>query len=73
MNAKDTARSLELLKTMNDARQKQVHARADSIKFRCDTITGLRRYATYERQVDRYETASFELVQLLLATETAPA
>ena len=65
MDAKTKARCAELLAVMDDARRRQVTSHVDSVIAGCDSITGRRRYATYERQHDRYSTAAAKLAALI--------
>ena len=66
MNKKQADRCLKLIGVMNDARRRQVHAHYDAHKYGTGSLSGDRRYATYERQIDRYTTAAAELAALIL-------
>jgi len=66
MKPKQVDRCLKLISIMNDARRRQVHAHYDAHKYGIGSLSGNRRYATYERQVDRYANAAAELAALIL-------
>jgi len=66
MNKKQADRCVKLIVIMDDARRRQVHAHYDAHKYGIGSLSGNRRYATYERQVDRYANAAAELAALIL-------
>ena len=66
MKPKQVDRCLKLISIMNDARRRQVHAHYDAQKYGTGSLSGDRRYATYERQVERYTNAASELSHLIL-------
>lgn len=66
MKPKQVDRCLKLISIMNDARRKQTCNLYEAIKCGTGSITGDRRYATYERQIDRYANAASELAHLIL-------
>lgn len=69
MNKKQADRCLKLIGVMNDARRRQVHAHYDAIKYGLGSLSGNRRYATYERQIERYDKAAAELTALIQEEE----
>lgn len=54
-----------LLYRMSDSAVRRTHALADAYNYGVSTITGSRRYKTYENQIDRYDKAEAELRSLL--------
>jgi len=66
MKPKQVDRCLKLISIMNNARRKQVHAHYEAMKYGTGSISGDRRYVTYENQIDRYEKAAAELAKLIL-------
>lgn len=54
----------ELAQTVKDAAKSAAMNRARATQVGCDTKTGKRHYATYERQMARMENALAELLKL---------
>jgi len=69
MTNKKADRCLTLIGVMNDARRRQVHAHYDAHKYGVGSLSGNRRYATYERQIERYDKAAAELTALIQEKE----
>jgi hypothetical protein len=59
----------DLLTIMSDAARRQVAARLDAERAGVDSITGKRRYATYERQIERYNKAEAKLREMVARNE----
>jgi hypothetical protein len=66
MNKKQIDRCVKLIGVMDDARRRQVHAHYEAMKYGAGSISGDRRYITYENQIDRYAKAAAELAKLIL-------